>query len=120
VKRLWASFSLLVLVVTPANAKDFQRTAAAGQATKMIDYKGWDPKTCRPKMGVVKVVNKPNHGTISTRNVQGEIGVGRSGYARCKGTPITAFRVEYTSNPGFRGVAKLHRYVHSERSLTRG
>jgi hypothetical protein len=87
-----------------AYGKDVSVTAVSGQLTKMQDYKSWKDD-CTSGTGVVKVLTKPQHGTLSTRIVDTTIGphtrIPRVTY--CNGVPIKAFQVSYTSVRGFHG-----------------
>lgn len=81
------------------------RTAPSGKTTRMITYKAWKRSDCSADIGVVKVVSKPAHGTLTPRpGVAATIGKNRVGRDNsCMGRPITGFQVDYRSNPGYRG-----------------
>jgi hypothetical protein len=71
----------------------------------MYVYKSWT-RNCESKPGLVKVLSKPMHGTIAPTVVAAKIGVSRVApqkTAHCQGAPTEGFRVDYTSEPGFRG-----------------
>jgi hypothetical protein len=96
---------VLCLVAGDAAAKDFAMTARSGQTTKMHVYRSWT-KDCQSKLGVVKVITKPSHGTLTPTQVTSTIGESRRNpekTAHCKGVPTNGFRVDYRSEPGFRG-----------------
>jgi hypothetical protein len=87
-----------------AHGKDFSVTAASGQVIKVQDYKSWK-NDCTSTTGTVRVLTKPQHGTLSTRIVDSTISshtrIPRVTY--CTGVPIKAFRVNYASTRGFHG-----------------
>jgi hypothetical protein len=88
-----------------ACAKDFTRTVRSGQPTQMHVYRSWTTD-CQSKRGVVKVVSKPAHGTLTPTEVQSTISTSRyhpERTAQCMGLPTNGFRVDYRSEPGFRG-----------------
>jgi hypothetical protein len=88
-----------------ASADDFNKTAPPGVATVMHHYFGWDPKTCHPLSGVVKLLIKPKHGKLMTGQVDRIINNSRfTGRSVCAGHPGKAFQIRYTSDPNFRGV----------------
>jgi hypothetical protein len=103
--RAFAFYCTLVCSVpVAASGEDFSVTVASGRLTKMQDYKSWK-NDCTSTTGVVKVITKPQHGTLSTRIVDTTISshtrIPRVTY--CTGLPIKAFRVNYTSTRGFHG-----------------
>jgi hypothetical protein len=88
-----------------AHAKDVTKTAASGKQTLMWSYAHWK-NDCSPDLGVVKVLAKPEHGTLAPREDQGTIrhpGLRRPGPIACIGKPTPTFKVYYTSERGFRG-----------------
>lgn len=105
--------ALFCCLTVPAYAKDFVKTARSGVPTRMNTYKAWKTD-CSANRGVVQVVNKPLNGTLTPSQENSTIGTSRYDPARtahCKGTPITGFRVDYTSTPGFRGTDRFQIYV---------
>jgi hypothetical protein len=91
-----------------ARADNFNKTAYPGVATGMHSYFGWDPNTCQPLSGVVKLLTKPKHGRLTTRQVDRAIYRSRFATGRfrsvCAGHALKAFAISYTSNPNFHGV----------------
>lgn len=87
------------------SAKDIVRQAMTGQPTEMWVYLSWHRKDCSPNIGVVKLVRKPQHGTLKTSQVDSTITNprDRERNAHCIGKPAPGFRVEYTSEPNYRG-----------------
>jgi hypothetical protein len=103
--RLLAAAFALCLVGGNACARDLTKSAISGQLTKMGVYSSWTTE-CQSKLGVVKVVSKPSHGTLTPTQVTTNIGTSRYNperTAKCKGLPTSGFRVDYISDPGFRG-----------------
>ena len=105
-KRVVAGCIVACSLSTFSNAANFTRTANSGVATIVHLYDDWDPTTCRSAGGVVKLVNKPQHGKLTTGYVYRIIHM--SGYTGrvsvCAGTPIKSFRITYRSQPRFRGL----------------
>jgi hypothetical protein len=88
-----------------AYAVDYTRTVKSGQSTKMHVYRSWTTD-CKSKLGIVKVLSKPSHGTLTPTEVTASIGISRNNperTAHCKGQPTNGFRVDYVSDRGFRG-----------------
>jgi hypothetical protein len=103
--RVFALYCILGCCVPAlAHGKDFTRTALSGRLTKMQDYTSWRDD-CTSSTGEVRVLTKPQHGTLSTRIVDTKISahtrIPRVTY--CTGVPVKAFQVNYTSVRGFRG-----------------
>src|SRR5688500_9199800 len=97
------SCALLFSAASVAHAESINRTVASGKQTRMTGYYTWT-RDCVPTSGIVKVVRKPEHGTLSTRIVPVTIGRGQLyGREDCAGTPAKALQVDYKSKPGFRG-----------------
>jgi hypothetical protein len=95
---------ILLCGTAGADAKDVTRTAASGKPTIVWSCAHWK-SDCSPDLGV-KVLVKPEHGTLVPREVQGTIkhpGLRRPGPVACIGKPTPTFKVYYTSAPGFRG-----------------
>jgi hypothetical protein len=65
-KRVVAGCIVACSLSTFGNAANFSRTANSGVATIVHLYDDWDPTTCRSAGGVVKLVNKPQHGKLTT------------------------------------------------------
>jgi hypothetical protein len=59
-------------------------------------------KGCVPNKAVVKVLAKPQHGTLTPGQVTATIMEPRRG-SECIGTPMEGFQVDYQSEPEFRG-----------------
>ncbi len=88
-----------------ACAKDFTMSARSGQPTQMHVYRSFTAD-CDSKRGIVKVASRPAHGTLTPSEVQTRIGPSRYKpelTAKCVGLPTNGFRVDYRSEPGFRG-----------------
>jgi hypothetical protein len=68
----------LAFVVLAGNAfaKDFTKSAKSGQATTMATYRSWG-KDCSNRIGIVKVISKPAHGTLNPVHVDSTIGMSR-------------------------------------------
>jgi hypothetical protein len=69
-------------------------------------YLSWHSKDCSPNIGVVKLVRKPAHGALKTSQVNQQIAVPRGHSeenAHCIGRVLPGFRVDYTSEPTYRG-----------------
>jgi hypothetical protein len=93
------------LVAGDASAKDFTRNALSGKPARMATYRSWT-LDCQSKLGVVKVISKPSHGVIIPSEVQSTINASRVRpelTAHCVGKPTNGFRVDYTSERGFKG-----------------
>jgi hypothetical protein len=59
----------------------------------------------RERGGVVRVVTKPKQGKLSRERVIAPMQhQGRSSDTHCNGVTIPGFRIQYTSDPGFRGI----------------
>ena len=96
---------VLCLIPASAHAKDFVKSAKSGQTTTMANYRSWN-KECKSKLGIVKVLSKPAHGTLTPVAVESVIPASRVTpeiTAHCKGAPIIGFRVDYTPVSGYRG-----------------
>lgn len=95
--------SLLLLPAT-AEAKEVTKNAHSNVSTRMYTYFGWD-KNCQSTTGIVKLVSKPLNGELKTSEVEDTINISRHTQktSKCAGTPIKGFRIDYTSNPGFKG-----------------
>jgi hypothetical protein len=92
-----------------AQARPFDRTAAAGQTTKIYEYHSRGDSNCAATAGVVKVLSKPSHGTITHHAVNSIRILNHQGklQTHCFGTPVKAFVVDYTPAPGFHGIDKF-------------
>ena len=102
------ALSLIVGCAIPgsAYAKDFAVAARSGQPKNVHVYRSWN-RACESRLGIVKVVSKPTHGTLTPTEVTSRIGTSRTNpeeTAHCAGLPTNGFRVDYVSNSGFRGV----------------
>lgn len=99
---------------TTCSAKDFVKQAKPGQPTEMWVYLSWHSKDCSPNIGVVKLVRKPEHGTLKTSQVDSKITVPRGNpgkNAHCLGKAAPGFRVEYMSEPDYRGFDSFQIHV---------
>jgi len=87
-------------------ARPMNRTVTSGQGSIVGRYYTWTTPDCRSAFGTVKVISKPEHGTISNHLVDAEIGVSRRKRVpdQCFGKPIKALAVTYRSEPGYHGV----------------
>jgi hypothetical protein len=87
-----------------AGADSFVRTVPSGHAVRMHNYASWD-RDCSSQFGVVKLVSKPQHGRLITREVETVITVPNrfNGKASCMGKSMRVFSVDYKSNAGYRG-----------------
>jgi len=88
------------------SAKDFVRQAKPGEPTQMWVYLSWHPEDCSPNIGVVKLIRKPQHGTLKTSQVDSRIIIPRRNpekNAHCIGKSAPGFRVDYTSEPNYKG-----------------
>ena len=105
---------LSAALVSNAEGASLFRKAAAGKTTQMHVYYTIDDE-CRSVPGTVTVSEQPQHGRLSTRIVQTEVGLTVGGLSRaagiskagmvrkCRGRSITVLQVDYTPTPGFRG-----------------
>ena len=111
--------ALVVVIAVSAfastcSAKDFFRQAKPGQTTEMWVYLSWHTKDCSPNIGVVKLVRKPEHGTLKNSQVNSKITIPRGNTeknAHCIGKPAPGFRVDYTSEPNYRGFDNFQIHV---------
>ena len=104
-KLLTAAVVVASAIANSASAKDFTISARSGQPTQMHIYNSYTAD-CQSKRGIVKVASKPAHGTLTPSEVQTTIGTSRYKPERTAGRvgrPTNGFRIEYRSEPGFRG-----------------
>ena len=96
--------AMLLATVGSAHAEALVRRALSGKTTRMFMYTSWN-RDCSSKTGVVKVLAKPQHGTLTPRpDVDTTVGRNRvRPNNSCFGMPIKGFQVDYTSRPGYRG-----------------
>jgi hypothetical protein len=91
---------------TCALADNFNKTVVSGVSTVVAHYYDWEPTNCKSLTGTVTLLNKPQHGKLTTRYVDWVID--RSRYTGrtsvCAGTPVKAFQITYRSRPGYSGV----------------
>lgn len=80
------------------------RTVASGQTLIVGRYYTWKAD-CSSAFGTVKVISKPQHGTIANHLIDERIGVSRRKRVadQCLGRPIKALAVTYQSKPGYHG-----------------
>jgi len=70
----------------------------------MYKYGNWKPADCSTTGGTVKVLKKPEHGTLVPKRETISIGISRHhGKTACFGKSIDGFVVYYTSASGYRG-----------------
>ena len=80
---------------------------------------------CRSAFGTVKVISKPQHGTISNHLIDWRIGISRRKGVpdQCFGRPIKALAVFYKPQPGYHGIDSFSldlpgsRYLHDQRAV---
>ena len=96
--------SLVCLALPPAaNALEFTRTARSGEVTVMGRYANW-ASDCQPRVGIVRPLMKPAHGTLSTNQEPHIASFNRFDPSDpCLGRTIKHFVIKYRSRPGFRG-----------------
>jgi hypothetical protein len=100
-----AQIALLGLLGPDAHAAQFDLTATSGVKTRVHVYKSWKTD-CSANVGIVKLVSKPSHGKLETSAIDSTIGLSRHDPDRtrhCVGKSVPGFRIDYTSEPGFRG-----------------
>jgi len=97
-------FAAILLLPAMADAKEVAKTARSNVPTRVYTYFSWD-ENCQSTTGVVRLVSKPLNGQLKTSEVSETINKSRTTQqvSRCAGTSIRGFRVDYISNPGFRG-----------------
>jgi hypothetical protein len=86
-------------------ARVVERAVTSGQSSMVGRYFTWKAG-CSSAFGTVKVISKPQHGTISSHLVDARIGASRrkGGPDQCFGRPIKALAVFYKSQPGYHGI----------------
>jgi hypothetical protein len=86
-------------------ARNVERMVASGQSSMVGRYFTWKAD-CSSAFGTVKVISKPQHGTISNHLVDTQIGTSRRKGRpdQCFGKPIRALAVFYKSQPGYHGI----------------
>jgi hypothetical protein len=104
-KSLVTVLLLAACLSSLAFARPLERTVASGETRIVGRYFTWKAD-CRSAFGTVKVISKPQHGTISNQLVDARIGVSRhKGFAdQCFGRPIRALAVFYKPQPGYHGI----------------
>ena len=102
--RLWILAILMVISVPDiAVGLEFGREAVSGKTTKMFSYGSWD-RNCETKGGVVKLLTKPSHGTVTPRRAVVVAKFNRfNPMDHCLGRSIPVFQFLYTSARGFHG-----------------
>jgi hypothetical protein len=103
-KSLLSVVIIALLAPNFATARPITRTVVSGQASFVGRYYTWN-RDCSSAFGTVKLITKPQHGTIANRLVEDRIGISRRTRVadRCLGQPIKALAVTYTSAPGYHG-----------------
>lgn len=93
------------VLVHPAWADTHRISVPSGVKQHVHTYRHWSRKDCSAQAGVVRVVTKPEHGTLIPRQIDTTIGRDRfnPNDISCWGRPIKGFEVEYQSKPGFHG-----------------
>jgi hypothetical protein len=87
-----------------AKGLEFKRTAIAGKTTVMWRYASWRGAKCEATSGVVKVLVKPQHGTLSHKDVEAIAEFNRyDPKDPCIGKKVRMFEIDYTSDQDFRG-----------------
>src|SRR5258708_7454242 len=98
------SVFLIVGMLDLAHADMFDVSAPSGQKQRVHTYMSWKSKDCTANKGVVKVLSKPEHGTLMPSEVDAVIQRNRfRAQDPCIGKPMKGFKVDYQSEPGFRG-----------------
>jgi hypothetical protein len=91
------------VTIGAVRAEQFARSVQAGVLTTVYTYHSWD-KDCVSKSGVVTVVTKPQHGTLShTDDVSAPSRNRFNPSDPCVGKPMNGFKVQYISAPGYHG-----------------
>jgi len=103
-KSLLSVILIALFAPSMAAARPMNRTVASGQTSIVGRYFTWTAD-CSSAFGTVKVISKPQHGTIANRLVDAQIGISRRKRAadQCFGKPIKALAVTYRSAPGYHG-----------------
>jgi hypothetical protein len=96
--------AVLLSIGQAARAEQFSRNVQAGVLTTMYTYHSWNAGDCSSKSGIVRVLTKPQHGTLShTDDVSAPSRNRFRPDDPCIGKPMNGFRVQYISAPGYRG-----------------
>jgi hypothetical protein len=87
-----------------AFADAFDVSVRSGEKKRVHQYIHWN-KDCSSRTGIVRVVNKPQHGKLVPSEENGIIKRNRfrPDDLACVGKPIRAFIVYYQSDAGFHG-----------------
>jgi hypothetical protein len=99
-----ALIALLSTSIAPAMAGTISKTVAAGRASNVDHYTGWN-NDCSFMLIKIDVTTKPAHGSVSTRITSGRISghadIGSAG--SCAGKPTKVLQLYYKPAPGYRG-----------------
>ena len=100
-----AALTLALLApMTPALAKTISKTVAAGRASNIDHYTGWN-NDCSFMVIKIDVTSKPAHGSVSTRisngRIPGHADIGSS--SACAGKPTKVLNLYYKPARGYRG-----------------
>jgi hypothetical protein len=95
--------ALLLTMGQAARAEQVTRSVQAGVLATVYIYHSWKPD-CSPGSGVVKVLTKPAHGTLShTDDVSAPNHNRFRANDGCVGRLMKGFRLQYRSEAGYRG-----------------
>lgn len=98
------AITLIAASSSVAHGYSLSRTALSGKSALMYEYGNWKAD-CSSHGGVVKVVSKPQHGTLTP--VRQAVTIKNSRFSRdmsCRGRQIHGFVVYYRSRPAFVGM----------------
>ena len=105
---MWAGASaaaILATLIAPSFAANWQytREAESGKPKMVWNYGNWNAK-CEERGGVVTVLSKPQHGTLSRQRAVQHIRSNRINPTdHCIGRDLPGLAVTYTSARGFHG-----------------
>jgi hypothetical protein len=106
VKTSSAATLTLIAFTSLAHAQPIQRIVPAGKTTVVFTYRPYHRWTCDGASGIVKLLDKPQHGRVahhlrpSTIPTMSRFTHGPTG---CPPNPTTGFAITYTPNPGYHG-----------------
>ncbi len=104
-KSLLTTVLLFACLPGLAFARPVERAVASGETRMVGRYFTWKAD-CHSAFGTVKVISKPQHGTISNHLIDARIGVSRRKGVpdQCFGRPIRALAVFYKPQRGYHGI----------------
>ncbi|KIZ41287.1 MULTISPECIES: hypothetical protein [Rhodopseudomonas] len=110
---------LLVFLPNAASADSFVRNVRSGVETKVFSYHA-HRRDCSEKAGVIRVVTKPQHGRLIPGREVSTLKRNRfNPEDACVGAQLNGFRVNYRSEPGYRGEDSfVIEYTLPRRSVT--